>query len=290
MAALPPRPFSARRAAVSAGRMLGVALLLSFALFPFYWAVASSLKTSTELHQTPPTYWPKSPAWENYALVFERQPFGRAIANSAAVSGGSAGLALLFGAAAAYAIGRYRFRGRQAVYGAILAISVFPQVSILGGMRALLQSVGLDTAWGGWRLVFSYLVFTLPFTAWVLTTFAKRIPRELEDSAMVDGANAWQTFWHIGLPMMRPGLVAAGLLAFIQAWNEFLFALTFCGLDADARTIPVAIAMFSGASQHELPWGQAMAASVIASLPLALMVALFERHIVGGLTAGAVKG
>ena len=193
-------------------------------------------------------------------------------------------LSLLVAPLAAYALARLRFRGRGALLAAILAVSMFPQVAILSGMFELIRALGLYNRLPS--LTLSYLVFTLPFTIWILTTFMRELPRELEEAARVDGAGPWQTLALVLAPLLAPAMVTAGLLGFIAAWNEFLFALTFTLTDSE-RTVPVAIALMSGASQYELPWGNLMAASVIVTLPLVALVLAFQRRIVAGLTAGA---
>jgi trehalose/maltose transport system permease protein len=164
---------------------------------------------------------------------------------------------------------------------------MFPQIAVLSGLFELIRALGLYNSLIG--LVFSYLILTLPFTTWVLTTFMRELPRELEEMAAVDGASALRTLIEIFLPLTAPALAAAGLLAFILAWNEFLFALSFT-LSNEQRTVPVAIALISGASAYELPWGRIMAASVIVTVPLIVLVLILQRHIVSGLIAGAVKG
>ncbi|MGB5064949.1 MAG: carbohydrate ABC transporter permease, partial [Candidatus Competibacter sp.] len=169
----------------------------------------------------------------------------------------------------------------------VLGVSMFPQVAVLSGMFELIRGLGLYNNLLG--LVISYLIFTLPFTVWVLTTFMRDLPKELEEAAIMDGATPWEIIVKVFMPLMWPALVTTGLLAFIAAWNEFLFALTFT-LTNEQRTVPVAIALISGASQYELPWGNIMAASVIVTLPVVVLVLIFQRRIVSGLTAGAVKG
>jgi trehalose/maltose transport system permease protein len=163
---------------------------------------------------------------------------------------------------------------------------MFPQIAVLSGMFELIRTLGLYN--NLLSLSLSYLIFTLPFTVWVLTTFMRELPKELEEAAIIDGAGPLTIMLRIFLPLMGPALAATGLLAFIAAWNEFLFALTFT-LTSDMRTVPVAIALISGASSHELPWGNIMAASVIVTVPLIVLVLIFQRRIVSGLTAGAVK-
>jgi trehalose/maltose transport system permease protein len=266
---------------------LGVLLLLAFLLFPFYWAVVSSLKAPSELFKTPIDYFPPAPRWQNYVEIFQAQPFGRFLLNSAVVAGLTTLVSLILGSFAAYALGRFRFRGRTTIYYTTLAVTMFPQISLLGGMFILLRLLGLYNHLLG--LVLAYMIFSLPFTVWLLTSFVREIPWELEEAAYVDGASPNQTLLRVLLPLMAPGLVTAGLLTFIHAWNEFLFALTFT-IDGRAKTVPVAIATFSGVSSFELPWHLVMAASVTVTLPLLILVLIFQRRIVAGLTAGAVKG
>jgi len=196
-------------------------------------------------------------------------------------------VSLFLGATAAFALGRVSFRGRGFLLATILAVSMFPQVAVLSGLFELIRWLGLYNSLGS--LIFSYLIFTLPFTVWVLTTFMREMPRELEEAAMMDGASPWVVLTRVFLPLMGPAMATTGLLAFIAAWNEFLFALTFTLTD-EMRTVPVAIALISGSSSFELPWGRIMAASVIVTVPLILLVLVFQRRIVAGLTAGAVKG
>ena len=268
-----------------AGFWLLVAAILLFCLFPFYYAVVSSLRPPAELFR--PTLLPLQWTLANFHAVFAEQPFGRNILNSVLVAGSVVALSLLVGTLAAYALGRLSFRGRGTLLAAVLAVSMFPQVAILSGMFELIRALGLYNRLPS--LTLSYLVFTLPFTIWILTTFMRELPRELEEAARVDGAGPWQTLVLVLAPLLAPAMVTAGLLAFIAAWNEFLFALTFTLTDSE-RTVPVAIALMSGASQYELPWGNLMAASVIVTLPLVALVLVFQRRIVAGLTAGAIKG
>jgi trehalose/maltose transport system permease protein len=279
---------SGRRFRRLAGRVLFallIVLIVAYTVFPFLWAIASSLKSGSALFDPSPL--PVRPALDNYAAVFREQPFGRNILNSVFVAGSVVALSLLLGVTAAYALGRVAFRGRRSLMFAILAVSMFPQVAVLSGLFELIRAFGLyDNLLA---LTFSYMIFTLPFTVWVLTTFMREMPVELEEAAMIDGATPWIVLTRVFLPIMGPALATTGLLAFIAAWNEFLFALTFTLTDR-ARTVPVAIALISGASSFELPWGRIMAASVIVTVPLILLVLVFQRRIVAGLTAGAVKG
>lgn len=262
-----------------------VTLLVLYTVLPFYWAVVSSLKSGSALFLV--EAWPGTPAWSNYVAVFREQPFERNILNSIAVAATTVLLSLTLAVGAAYALGRVRFRGRGLLLFVVLGVSMFPQIAVLSGMFELIRRLGLYN--NLLALTFSYTIFTLPFTVWVLTTFMRELPKELEEAAIVDGAGPFTIVTRVFLPLMGPAFVTTGLLAFIAAWNEFLFALTFT-LSSEMRTVPVAIALISGASAFELPWGHIMAASVVVTVPLIILVLIFQRRIVAGLTAGAVKG
>ncbi|WP_420392207.1 carbohydrate ABC transporter permease [Acuticoccus sp.] len=269
-------------AKVGFGALVGVIAVL--ALFPFYYALVSSTQPASALFT--PRFLPELNL-DNYRAVFAEQPFARNIANSVVVATAVVALSLALAVTASYALARVRFRGRIALLLTILSVSMFPQVAVLSGMFALVRSLGLyNTIWG---LVLANLVLTLPFTVWVLTTFMRQLPKEVEEAAIVDGAGPLTIIVRVFLPLLWPAMVTTGLLAFIAAWNEFLFALTFT-LSNEVRTVPVAIALLSGGSQYELPWGRIMAASVIVTVPLVVLVLVFQRRIVAGLTAGAVKG
>ncbi|HVL70639.1 MAG TPA: carbohydrate ABC transporter permease [Beijerinckiaceae bacterium] len=274
-----------RRLLPRIGFWLLVAAIAGWALFPFYYAVVSSLRSGSELFTV--AYWPERLDLSNYVGVFERQPFGRNILNSIVVAGAVVGLSLFLGVTAAYSFGRVAFRGRGLLLLTVLAVSMFPQVAVLSGMFELIRWFGLYNTIPG--LVLANLMLTLPFTVWVLTTFMRELPREIEEAALVDGATPWILIRRVFLPLLGPAAVTTGLLAFVVAWNEFLFALTFTLTD-ERRTVPVAIALMSGATAYELPWGAIMAASVIVTVPVVLLVLVFQRRIVAGLTAGAVKG
>lgn len=267
------------------GFYLLVAAILVYTLFPFYWAAVSSLKTGTDIFRV--DFLPLNPAWGNYVSIFQEQPFGRNILNSILVASFTVALSLFLGLTAAYSLARVRFRGRLPLLMAILGVSMFPQVAVLSGMFELVSAFGLYNKLGA--LVMSYMIFTLPFTTWVLTIFMRDLPKEIEEAALVDGATPWVLIVKIFLPLMGPAMASTGLLAFLVAWNEFLFALTFT-LTHEARTVPVAIALISGANRYEVPWGNIMAASITVTAPLIALVLVFQRKIVSGLTAGAVKG
>ncbi len=264
-----------------------IVFIILYTLFPFYWAVVSSLTPDNDLYVYPVRYFPTTVTWEHYEAVFSNGGFMRALLNSTIVSFGTVILALLFGTLAAYAMGRLRFRGRTPVLYLILSMTMFPAIAIIGSLFQFMQRFDLFNTLQG--LIIVYLTFSLPFTVWVLTNFFRAMPPELEQAALVDGATPLRALWDVLLPMAIPGLVTTGLLAFIGAWSEFLFALTFT-LDDSARTVQVAIATFTGNQQFELPFAKRMAAAVIVTLPLLVGVLIVQRRIVSGLTAGAVKG
>ena len=256
-----------------------------YAVFPFYWSIISSFEAGSALFDVGPL--PSPPTLNNYIALFQEQNFARNILNSFVVATAATAISIAVAVMAAYALSRVRFRGRSAILLAILSVSMFPQIAVLSGMFELIRGAGLYNTLTG--LVFSYLILTLPFTTWVLTAFMRELPRELEEAALVDGASSMRVVTRVFLPVMGPALAATGLLTFITAWNEFLFALTLT-LTNEQRTVPVAIALITGASAYELPWGRVMAASVIVTAPLVLLVLALQRHIVSGLMAGAVKG
>lgn len=264
-----------------------IAFIILYTLFPFYWAVVSSLTPDNDLYVYPVRYFPTTVTWEHYDAVFSNGGFMRALLNSTIVSFGTVILALLFGTLAAYAMGRLRFRGRTPVLYLILSMTMFPAIAIIGSLFQMMQRFDMFNTLHG--LIIVYLTFSLPFTVWVLTNFFRAMPPELEQAALVDGATPLRALWDVLLPMAIPGLVTTGLLAFIGAWSEFLFALTFT-LDDSARTVQVAIATFTGNQQFELPFAKRMAAAVIVTVPLLVGVLIVQRRIVSGLTAGAVKG
>jgi trehalose/maltose transport system permease protein len=262
-----------------------VGVIILFAVFPFYYAIITSFKSGTAIFNV--DYLPTQFSLANYVSVLTQGNFARNLVNSLIVSAAVVAISLLLGVTAAYALSRVRFRGRPALLLIILSVSMFPQIAVLAGLFELILGLGIYNTL--LSLIFSYMIFTLPFTVWVLTTFMRDLPIEIEEAAIVDGASPWVIISRVFLPMMWPALVTTGLLAFIAAWNEFLFALTFVSNDAK-RTVPVAIALLSGTTEFETPWGLIMAASVIVTVPLIVLVLIFQRKIISGLTAGAVKG
>ncbi len=288
------RPKKRRVTWTKVGFWLLIVLIAIFLLFPFYWAINSSLKTEAQLRMTPGTFIPRDPqsngisiSWQNYRAVFQNDAFIRSLRNSAIVATSVTILALAIGSFAGFALGKLRFRGRTPSLYVILSMTMFPQIAVLTGLYAIVRNVGASAMPS---MIFTYMLFTLPFTAWVLTAFFQALPDELLQSAQVDGATPFQAFRLILFPLTAPALVTTGLLAFIAAFNEYLFALTFTTIEPNARTVPVAISLFSGQIARQEPFGEIMAAAVIVTLPLILLVLIFQRRIIGGLTAGAVKG
>jgi trehalose/maltose transport system permease protein len=266
-----------------------VVAILVFTVFPFAWAFLSSIKTGAELFATPLQYWPAEPTLENYEKVLRNGNFQVALLNSVIVSVSVTAISLAIGSLGAYALGRFRFRGRNMVLYVVLAMTMFPQIAVLGALFQMINFLKLYNALPA--LILTYLIFTLPFTVWVLTGFLKAVPAEVEEAAYVDGATPWQVFYKIMLPLAVPGMVTTGLLAFIAAWNEFLFALSFTQTP-EKRTVTYAIQAFTATTTaaYEIPWGQMMAASVLVTVPLIVLALVFQKHIIAGLTAGAVKG
>jgi trehalose/maltose transport system permease protein len=265
-----------------------------YLLFPFYWAINSSFKTENQLQMTPATFLPRDPGtdeinftFRNYEGVFQNEAFGRGLINSTIVAVSTTVLSLSVGSFAAFALGKLRFRGKTASLYLILSMTMFPQVAVLTGLYAVIRELQIPALPS---MILSYMIFTLPFTTWVMTSFFRGLPDELMQSAQVDGATPFQTFYKILLPLTLPALVTTGLLAFINAWNEYLFALTFTTIEANARTVPVVMALFTGQISRQEPFGEIMAAAILITIPLLILVLIFQQKIVEGLTAGAVKG
>ena len=273
---------------------LVILIIVIYLLFPFYWALNSSLKSESQLSMTPATFVPRDPQTNeidfyltNYEGVFASDKFVRGLFNSLVVATSTTILALTAGSFAAFALGKLRFKGKAPSLYIILAMTMFPQVTVLSGLYAIINALNLGARFS---MILTYMLFTLPFTTWVLTAFFRELPIEIMQSAQVDGATPFQTFRLILLPLTAPALVTTGLLSFIAAWNEYLFALTFTTIDPSARTVPVAIQYFSGQFARQEPFGEIMAAAVVVTVPIVVLVLIFQRRIVAGLTAGAVKG
>jgi len=251
---------------------------------PLLWVVLSSFVPEATLFAGGGLL-PHHLVLDHYRALFRERDFWVPVRNSLVVAGATTLLCLLLGAPCAYALARLRFRGRTLLLSFVLAVAMFPQISIVSPLFLLLRALGLLDSYPG--LVLPYCTFAMPLAVWLLTGYFRQLPPELEEAAYVDGAGRIRTFREIVLPASLPGLVTTGILTFLYSWNEFLFALSFT-TGPDRRTVPVAITLFRG--RYQVPWGEILAAVVVATLPVALLVLLFQRRIVGGLTSGAVKG
>ena len=263
---------------------VGLTLLALLLAFPFYWAVVASLTPEAALFREP-SLWPRVLVPDHYRALFRERDFWTPIRNSLVVAGATTALCVTVGAFAAYALARLRFRGKRPLLAAILAVTMFPQIAIVSPLFLLLRTVRLIDTYPG--LVLPYVTFAMPLAVWLLVGFFRQLPADLEEAALVDGATRWQSFTRVLLPLSVPGLATTAILTFIYCWNEFLFALSFT-LGPNRQTVPVAVALFRG--QYQVPWGQILAATVVATIPVTVVVLLFQRRIVQGLSAGGVKG
>ncbi|OGW40821.1 MAG: sugar ABC transporter permease [Nitrospirae bacterium GWD2_57_9] len=255
-----------------------------WSLGPFLWQVVTSVKPDNELALLPPLL-PSAPTLDHYRIVVNGTPFLRFMANSMVVAFCSTLLSVAIGAPAAFGLAKLRVRWKGLILLFILSASMFPPIATVSPLYLIMTALRLRDTLPA--LIITYTSLSLPLCVWIVTNFFRRVPDEILFAARVDGCSPLQAFWHIMLPVAAPGIFTAALLVFIFSWNEFLFALTFTATPA-SRTIPVAIALFPGV--HEVPWGEIAAASILATLPLILLVVVFQRRIVEGLTAGAVKG
>ena len=259
--------------------------VMAFSLVPFYWLVNTSLKAGASLGQG--ELFPSEPTLENYLAVLQNAEFLLALRNSVVIAMATTGVALVFASFAAYALARLKMRRKGLILTLILSVTTFPAIAIAAPMFAIWREIGLyDTLLG---LIIPKLTFALPLAIYTLTSFFREIPRELEESAAIDGASPFQAFRKVILPLAVPGLATTAILVFISVWNEFLLAVTLT-TSPDARPVPVAIAFFSGASEFDQPLGTISAASVLITIPLVVLVLLCQKRIVSGMTAGSVKG
>jgi len=261
-----------------------MAPLLAVIAAPLYWAVISSFTPESRLFANP-SLAPYGLVLDHYRALFEQRDFWTPIRNSLVVAGSTTVVSVVLGACCAYALARLRFRGRSLALAFVLAVSMFPQISIVSPLYMLLREAGLLNTYPG--LVLPYLTFAMPLTIWLMVGFFRQLPAGLEEAAFLDGAGRLRTLWQIILPLSAPGLATTAILTFLYSWNEFLFALSFT-LGPERQTVPVAIALFRG--QYQVPWGEILAAAVVATLPVAGIVLLAQRRIVSGLTSGAIKG
>jgi ABC-type glycerol-3-phosphate transport system permease component len=259
--------------------LLAVALLV-----PLYWLIAASLMPEGRLFERHILALPEL-SLVHYRALFETRQFWIPLRNSAVVAGATTVLAVSIGALCAYALARLRFAGRRALLAVVLAVAMFPQISLVSPLFLLLRQLGLINTYPG--LVLPYLTFATPLATWLLVGYFRQLPYELEEAARMDGAGRLRTLFEIVAPLAAPGLASAAIVTFVYSWNEFLFALTFT-LGPERHTVPVAIALFRG--QYQIPWGEVLAGAVVATAPVVAVVLAFQRRIVQGLTAGAVKG
>jgi multiple sugar transport system permease protein len=266
---------------------LAVSFVAAWSLAPFLWQLITSLKPAAEVAAVPVRYWPSTVDLTSYITIFKARPFATYMLNSFIVGIGTTAATTLLAAAAAYAFSRLALPGgRHALLG-ILGLSLFPGTILIVPLKQLATRAGLLNSLPG--LMIAYTALNLPFAIWVLKAFFDRLPKDVEEAAWLDGLSRWQTLWKIVLPLSAPAVATTAILVFIFSWNEFLIAQTLVTRDA-ARTVPVGIAMLSGVTVYEVPWGQIAAAVVVTTLPVVVMVLAFQRRIVEGLTAGAVKG
>ena len=266
---------------------LAIVLVVIFCLAPVLWQVLTSFKVNQDIAAVPTKYFPTRYTLNHYIELFTRRPFWRYILNSAFVSIVSTFVSLAIGAPAAYALARLRPRGEKVILAGVLIVTLFPGILLFLGLLEIIQALNLANNY--LALIIPYTAINFPLTILVLRSFFLALPKDLEDSAKVDGYNTWQMLLQILLPMTVPALVTTGILTFIFAWNEYIFALTFMTRE-ELKTIPVAVAQLGGASVFEIPYGPLAAATVVGTLPLVLLVLFFQRKIVQGITAGAVKG
>jgi multiple sugar transport system permease protein len=273
-----------RRTARRLGFAVVVVLIVGLSLLPFLWFFITSLKTPIQIAASPPELLPDF-SLEFYRSALQEYSLLRYVKNSAVVAGSATAINITLASLAGYALSRIRLRFRRSILAAILGMSMFPQIAIVGPVWRIEQQLGWLNSYLG--LIFPYVTLTLPLGIWILASFFRELPADLEDAAKIDGAGPLRTLVSIFLPLSAPGVFTAAILVFIYAWNEFFFALLIM-TRPDRQTLPVGIALFQG--EYTIPWGEIAAASVIATLPLVLLVLIFQRRIVRGLSAGAVKG
>jgi multiple sugar transport system permease protein len=275
------------KAKLSPGVIMGAVLILVWCLLPIAWILSLSFKPVGETATGSPQFLPKEFTWDNFSSVLQNDDFQRALINSFGIAIIATVLSVIFGTLCAYAIARLRFRGKRVVLTIALAIAMFPVVSLIGPLFDQWRALGLFDTWPG--LIIPYMSFTLPLAIWTLTAFFREIPWELEQAAQVDGATAWQAFRKVIVPLAAPGVFTAAILTFFFAWNDFVFGISLTST-INARPVPAQLAFFVGPDQFNPPVSTLAAAAVMVTVPVIILVLLFQRKIVAGLTAGAVKG
>lgn len=272
------------------GLVVGVLLVMVWCLLPVVWIISLSFKDAAAVTAGSPGFFPAKGdfgGWSNYVAAWDNAQFRRAILNSIGISLIATTLSVIIATLAAYAIARLEFRGKRLVLTTALAIAMFPVVALVSPLFDLWRAIGLYDTWPG--LIIPYMSFTLPLAIWVLSAFFREIPWEMEQAAQVDGATSWQAFRRVIVPLAAPGVFTAAILTFFFAWNDFVFGITLTSTEA-ARPIPASLSFFVGADPFNRPASLLAAGAVIATIPIVLIVLLFQRKIVSGLTSGAVKG
>lgn len=264
-------------------RRVVLTILVAFTVVPFVWTLIASLRPEADLFGG--DFWPERFTLDHYRALFTQRDFITPIRNSLVVAATTTFFCVIVGTLAAYALARLRFRGRNAILAFILAVTMFPQISIVSPLFLLLRALRLIDTFPG--LILPYLTFAMPLTVWLLVGYFRQIPYDVEEAARIDGASRFTILTRVTGPLAVPGIATTAILTFIYCWNEFLFALSFT-LGPDRQTVPVAIALFRG--RYQIPWGEILAAAIIATIPVAVLVLVFQRRIVQGLTSGAVKG
>jgi multiple sugar transport system permease protein len=267
--------------------IIGMVAILVWCLLPVVWIIMLSLKPEAETTAGSPQFLPKSFTLDNYSEVLKDELFQKALINSFGISLIATALSVVFATFAAYAIARLDFKGKRIVLSIALAIAMFPVVSLVGPLFDMWRTLSLYDTWPG--LIIPYMSFTLPLAIWTLTAFFREIPWELEQAARVDGATAWQAFRKVIVPLAAPGVFTAAILTFFFAWNDFVFGISLTST-TDARPVPAALAFFVGPDQFNPPTSTLSAAAVVVTIPIIVIVLIFQRKIVAGLTSGAVKG
>ena len=269
------------------GTWAGFLFILVWCLLPVVWIISLSFKGPTETAAGSPQFLPKEPTLQNYTDIFNNSDFRDSLVNSFGIAAISTFLSVILATLAAYAIARLDFKGKKLVLSIALAIAMFPVVALVGPLFDLWRTLGLFNTWPG--LIIPYMSFTLPLAIWTLSAFFREIPWEMEQAAQVDGATSWQAFRKVIVPLAAPGVFTAAILTFFFAWNEFVLALSLTSTTA-SRTVPAQLSYFVGPDPFNPPYGQLATASVVVTVPIIIIVLLFQRKIVAGLTSGAVKG
>ena len=269
------------------GTWIGFLLIMLWCLFPVAWIVSLSFKSEGETATGSAQFLPKDPTFANYSAILDNGDFTRALINSFGIAIIATVLSVIFATLAAYAIARLEFTGKRLVLSLALAIAMFPVVALVGPLFDMWTTFGLFNTWPG--LIIPYMSFTLPLAIWTLSAFFREIPWEMEQAAQVDGATSWQAFRKVIVPLAAPGVFTAAILTFFFAWNEFVLAISLTSTTS-SRTVPAQMSFFVGPDPFNPPYAQLATASVIVTLPVIVIVLLFQRKIVAGLTSGAVKG